>query len=599
MIVRIAGRAAVRGQQSRCLSCSVTRADKERNIFQEAEEEDEAEASAGTRSLLDEQRAKMAAEPVWTGEERMQDTILRMVMDKYQPLRVKGGTAGQHPADVKLATIQKPSMLSSPSFGKETPEVALVDVDQVSSVLSPPGEDGRRLAKTPDHKPWAAVYVNPMRREANGNTLVPSVHYGRYLGIPRSSSSRILPKTASGKERLKLAGIKTESLPMDDRNKMKAIREGVRRWDRAGRMRGVKEEAFKYRQMRQEEKEKEGTPITEEEIEEYLHEAGVLREGEEMKLTSGSSDSAPGEAVIAMSGGRGYSSLANERIERMMNTDYFRRNSLRGKPFKQDIHAMNPFLKGEERIMNRLIQKQGASPPWVELNSQVESETNDWRARLIDNWVRRASRMILSSSHLRRGLESLTLNAEATNASLEGLTLTTGQRKLVTLVEQYRDAEWVAKETTYHEVSLKEVNNVIRKYNVVAPSSVRKGLLTRERELQRAYEDSKVRLIRQLSDGLNPANSSPSLAASQGSLSKASGHSSRANNIFGASVSASTSSFGQASSGRGSGGGDDESHGGMVDDNDVQSKRRAKNSTNYIFGLTSIVKKIKEQFVGR
>lgn len=348
MIVRIAGRAAVRGNQSRCLSCSAPHSTKERNIFQEAEEEDEAEASAGKRSLLDEQRAKMAQEPVWTGEERMQDTILRMVMDKYQPLRVKGGNAGQHPADVKLATIQKPSMLSSPSFGKESSEAALVDVEKVSPVLSPVGEDGRRLARTPHDKPWAAVYVNPMRREGDGSTLIPSVHYGRHLGLPRSSSSRILPKTASGKERLKLAGIKTESLPMDDRNKMKAIREGVRRWDRAGRMRGVKEEAHRYRQMRMEEKEREGKPMTEEEIEEYMQEAGILREGEEMKLTSGSSDSAPGEAVIAMSGGRGYSSLANERIERMMNTDYFKRNSLRGKPFERDIHAMNPFLNGEE-----------------------------------------------------------------------------------------------------------------------------------------------------------------------------------------------------------------------------------------------------------
>jgi DnaJ family protein C protein 28 len=596
----------LRGQGSRHFSCSyaLTDVERERNIFKEAEEESEEEAAAGRRSLLDEQRYKMAQEPVWTGEERMQDTILRMVMDKYKPLRVDGSTAGQHPADVKLSTIQKPSMLSSPSFGREAPEAALVDVEQISSVLPPPGEDGRRLEKTPHDKPWAAVYVNPMRREGDGSTLMPSVHYGKYIGLPRSSSNRILPKTASGKERLKMAGIKTETLPLDDRNKMRAIREGVRRWDRAGRMRGVKEEAFNYRRMREEQREKGGAALMEEELEEDLYDSGVLKEGEEMKLTSGSSDSKPGEAVIAMSGGRGYSSLANERIERMMNTDYFRRNSLRGKPFERDIHAMNPFLKGEERIMNRLIQKQGASPPWVELNSQVESETNDWRTRTIDNWVRRASRMILSSSHLRRGLEPIRLDTAATISSLEGMSLSAGQKKLITLVEQYRDAEWVAKEASYHEVSLKEVNNVIRKYNVVAPSSVRKGLLTRERELQRAFEDGRIRLIRQLSQGLDPAFSSPTFSsASLHSPRKVSSQSSIAANASnGSAFASSSSSFAQpGTTGRGIGGGDEDSIGGSAEANDMHQARRGtkKPDTSYMVGLTSIVRRIKEQLVGR
>lgn len=360
MIVRIASRVVCRSQQrSRLFASSSFHHNNERNIFLEAEEEEE--TKSGGRSLLEEQRARMAQEPIWNGDERVQDTILRMVMDKYQPLRMKGGSGalGQHPADVKLASIQKPTMLSSPSFTKQSStttttttapsSAALLNVDQVSSDLPLPGEDGRRLAKTPEGKPWAAVYVNPMKRDGDGGMLSPSVHYGRYLGLPRSSSSRVLPKTASGKEKLKLAGIKTESLPLDDRQKMKAIREGVRRWDRAGRMRGVKEEAFNYRRMREEEKNKEEVLVTEEEEleEELLLQSGVLKEGEEMKLKS-ASDSKPGEAQIAMSGGRGFTSVANERIEAMMNTDYFRRNSLRGKPLEKDVHAMNPFLKGEE-----------------------------------------------------------------------------------------------------------------------------------------------------------------------------------------------------------------------------------------------------------
>lgn len=619
MIVRIAGgKTLSRALTARSLSSSTPWADKERNIFVEAAEEESAEAEGG-RSLLTEQRARMAQEPIWNGEERLQDTILRMIMDKHQPLRVKGGNAGQHPADAKLWTIQRPLMVSSTNIAAPTPSPALLNVDQLDAGLPPAGEDGRRLAKTPADMPWRAVYVNPLRREGSGEAMAPSVHYGKYLGMPLPSTSRPLPKTATGKERLKLAGIKTEALPLDDRNKMKAIREGVRRWDRAGRMRGVKEEATNYRRAREEERSRTGRPMTDEELEEYLDSPGVLREGEEMKLTSGSSDSKPGEAVIAMSGGRGFSSLANERIEAAMKTDYFQRNALRGKPLDRDIHAMNPFLKGEEvrgmqtaggivqaadskwvrplqRIMNRLIQRQGASPPWVELNSQVESETSDWRARLVDNWLRRASRMILSSAHMRRGLEPLQTEGIASFATLQASSLSGGQQKMVTLALQYRDAEWEARERDYHEASLKEVNSIIRKYNVVAPASVRKGLLVRERELERVYEEARVRLVRRLSDGLHPSSSSPtafSLSSRPGA--EATGKDSG----IGSPLGTRSSTVRSSRLGSGGAGGGDEDAGGSLDGEQLFPTRRKHTTPSLALQLGSLVKRITRQLVGR
>lgn len=484
---------------------AVPSSDIERNIFSEeaiAEEDD-----VGKESLLQRQRDTLSREPAWQGDERVQDTILRMLMDKHQPLRIKGQSApGQHPADAKLQSIQKPNMMASPSAGRQSDSAAIADVEKII----PEGEDGRRLAKTPDNKPWRAVYVNPMLQVGkDGEAADPSIYYARYIGLPISSPHRKSAKTASGKERLKLAGIKTETLPLDDRNKMRAIREGVRKWDRAGRMRGVKEEAMQYRRLREEERERgtlEEDPMSDEEVEELLNAEGVLQEGQEMRLSS-ASDSKKGEAQIAMVGGRGFQSIANERIEAAMKTDYFRRNSLRGKPLEKDIHASNPFLKGEERIMNRLIQRQGAAPPWVELNVQLENEQSDFRKRLADSWLRRATRIILATSYMREGLEPIRIQSNETFDDLmQREMFNSGQKKLLNLVNGYTDSEWEQKEQAYHDVSIRDVNNLIRRYNVVAPVSARRGLLIREWELDRLRKECRVDLARRLSDGLIPAS---------------------------------------------------------------------------------------------
>lgn len=257
--------------------------------------------------------------------------------------------------------------------------------------------------------------------------------------------------------------------------------------------------------------------------------------------------------------------------------------------------------------MNRLIQRQGASPPWVELNHSVDVETNEWRDRIIDNWVRRASRMILSSSHLRRGLEGLKVDAAASFSSVKEDSLSEGQKRLITLVDQYRDAEWVAREKEYHEASLKEVNNVIRKYNVVAPQSVRKGLLTRERELQRTYEDSRIRLIRRLSDGLDPTLSSPTLSISKNSRATSTSSTPLAYRGAPADVSLGPATNFIGSGKKGNGGEDDkllDEEGGRGQGEEIEFQtagKRSKRSTPlYNFGgITSLVRRIREQLAGR
>lgn len=489
-----------------------------------------------------------------------------MLMDKHQPLRVKSSTAtgSQHPADAKLASIQQPTANlgvrasragSAPAHsvqdgGPEDVEVrALADATSVgpqasgsdigsSSSNANPENDGRRLAKTPDNKPWLAVYVNPFTGVTSGGAASqPSVYYGKNLAAISSSTKKGRAATARAKDRLRMAGIRTDQLPLDDAGKMRAIREGARKWERAGRMRGVKEEAMAYRRKRDEDEAmmQAAGQMTQAELDEAIavqealeaameQEEGeaLLREGQEGPRPSSTSDSKPGEAVIAMSGGRGYTSLANERIEEAMKTDYFRRNPLRGKPLTRDTHEMNPFLGREERIMNRLIQRQGAAPPYVELNALLESETNGFRSRLRDSWVRRASRIILATDHLRKGLEPLSSAIVAVASedavpdpvtgtlieSASAIKLSPGQARLLDLAKRYRDPEWIDRERAFHETCITELNNVVRRYNIVAPPSVRRGLFDRQRELERLFDDAHTDLARALSDGLKKQSSS-------------------------------------------------------------------------------------------
>ena len=41
----------------------------------------------------------------------------------------------------------------------------------------------------------------------------------------------------------------------------------------------------------------------------------------------------------------------------------------RGKPLVRQVDESNPFIAREEFLMNRVIQRNGAAPPWVELQA--------------------------------------------------------------------------------------------------------------------------------------------------------------------------------------------------------------------------------------
>jgi DnaJ family protein C protein 28 len=160
-------------------------------------------------------------------------------------------------------------------------------------------------------------------------------------------------------------------------------------------------------------------------------------------------------------------------IQRARQEGYFRFIKGRGKPLERGNEEHNPFIAREEFLMNRIVQRQGAAPPWVDVQGELEVAVATFRSVLKLSWVRRAVRMLTLS---RRPLRELSL---------------TDARAL-------RDGEWEARERAYHESALAEVNALVRKYNALAPYAVRRAYYVRSVELDRAYEESAEDIVQGL-----------------------------------------------------------------------------------------------------
>ncbi|EEB97550.1 hypothetical protein MPER_03107, partial [Moniliophthora perniciosa FA553] len=66
---------------------------------------------------------------------------------------------------------------------------------------------------------------------------------------------------------------------------------------------------------------------------------------------------------------KGWASFIEDRIERARSAGAFNNVQGRGKPLVRTVEESNPFIAREEFLMNRIIQKNGAAPPWVELQA--------------------------------------------------------------------------------------------------------------------------------------------------------------------------------------------------------------------------------------
>ena len=393
----------------------------------------------------------------------MQDTVLRMVMDKYKPLRIPLGDPGKNAADEKIkAGIQTPSSPFSPPTSPST--------SSGSAFFVPPGTD---------------VYVRPPHLGLGaGEDFQPSIYYGQFL---KSSSSNI---GSDMRTKLKKAGLNPSALPLDDPKAMLKLRTGIKTAERRGKLLRARDSVLDYQlsQLANLPSEEDSSPA------EF--------KGDEVSDTNRNLQLQLGHA-------QGWDSVIEKRIKAALDSGAFKENKLRGKPIQRDMEEKNPFLAREEYFMNRIVKRQGAAPPWVELNMELEGELGGWRMRFGEGWIRRASRMITTSSTLADGLEALSLSANAIPGEKSGEVgvmpeaKTVGQERLIDVATRYRDAEWEERERAYHVHELKRLNDLIRKHNHLAPFTARKGLMILDVELEVMYKRALPKLVFEISSILH------------------------------------------------------------------------------------------------
>ncbi|KAL6307145.1 hypothetical protein BKA93DRAFT_728230 [Sparassis latifolia] len=390
-------------------------------LFEDAAREEAAERAAPARPAALERENEN-----WTGDEPLEHAVLRMLVDKYKPLR--GGQIRS--ADEKLR--QAPPRVHIPDTGSVSAE------DGVNTSGDAVGEGGTKIeAQAADvvrvrsanepllpsiegHKPWHTTFKAPSHATS-------SVRYGRIPSPPRSP-------------------VISQSLDERARKKEKEAR---KRTEKAGRLSRARESTLDYR----------------------------------LGIKKGGATEYRRPNPVSM---KGWASLVEDRIEKARMEGLFKTVKGRGQPLASTTQERNPFIAREEFLMNRIVQRNGAAPPWVEIQGELEAAITSFRGVVNQSWTRRAIRMLTSSQPL---------------ALLPTLTLTD--------VTSLRDAEWEAREKSYHDTALEEVNSLVRKYNGLAPYAVRRPYYMRTAELERVYRDSGEDILRGLAERMQASSVSP------------------------------------------------------------------------------------------
>lgn len=67
-------------------------------------------------------------------------------------------------------------------------------------------------------------------------------------------------------------------------------------------------------------------------------------------------------------------------------------------------------------------------------------------------------------------------------------------------IKNHKDVEWIEREKSYHDAAVKELNNLVRKYNTFAPYSVRRSLYNREVEVGKLAEGCAEKVFKKLKE---------------------------------------------------------------------------------------------------
>ena len=132
--------------------------------------------------------------------------------------------------------------------------------------------------------------------------------------------------------------------------------------------------------------------------------------------------------------------------------------------------------------MNRILQRQGAAPPWVQAQIDLTSAIATFRKSLQTEWLRHVTRQITLApgnlnSHI-ASAESYVQRDIAANHTLR----------------EYK-SEWESRESKYHALAVDDLNAKTRSYNTIAPYTARKAYTTLPKELERCYKEVSPHIV--------------------------------------------------------------------------------------------------------
>ncbi|KAF9534664.1 hypothetical protein CPB83DRAFT_780344 [Crepidotus variabilis] len=376
-------------------------------LFADAAQEESSVPSTSSKLL-----SLIQQESNWTGDEKVEDTILRMLIDKHKPLR----TGKVMSADEKLKQFSpnlspvdemvKASNLVAGNAPVVTPKMPLLPTG--GSWATEP-----LLPAIEGHQPWHTTFRSPSHATS-------SIKFATITPNNPSNSS---------------------PTPVDDQTK-RIEKEKKRKEVHAARLTKAKESTLDYR-------------------------LGIISERKYIPRR-------PNPTSM-----KGWRNLVEDRIERARQAGLFETVKGRGKPLARSSEEHNPFIAREEFLLNRILQKKNqSSPPWVELQGELETAVRTFRQLLAEAYVRRTVRVLAFDLPDPTLLSRLTLED----------------------IRRHRDKEWIERERSYHETGIREINALVRKYNALAPYSVRRNLYTREAEVGRLPDECAHEILRNIRD---------------------------------------------------------------------------------------------------
>lgn len=172
-------------------------------------------------------------------------------------------------------------------------------------------------------------------------------------------------------------------------------------------------------------------------------------------------------------------SLADQKIMEAQKRGDFK-NIKRGKPFENGYGSLeNRFIDRTEYHLNQILKKQGALPPWIEKQGGCDLRILRFKEDLDKEWLKWSLNAIIDQ------------NPNLNNEQLINKMKTLAENELKEdnkSLSKLRSKKWLDTRGEYWKSQLRELNDVIRGYNLQAPLASQKLYLLLDKELNSCYK---------------------------------------------------------------------------------------------------------------